>query len=463
MAIPVIMPRQGQSVETCFITGWYKSKGDTVIKGDVLFSYETDKAAFDQEANEDGILLDVFFDEGDEVPVLETVAVIGTEGENYESLRPGGGKGPEASRDSGPSDDSVVSPDSPETMVSSPEDIPGSAWLTGAGGPVSEDTPPEYKATGGSGEKLRVSPLARKMARDQNLLLTEIKGTGPHGRIIERDIKRAAEAVEAVIQPVPSPEEVRTEEEVSYKSKSPAPGGPKTGAGSDFNIVKVSNMRRIIAGKMHQSLQNSAQLTHHMSADARKLLAWRKEIKSETGKAGHIDISINDMVCMAVIKALRKHPSMNAHFLGNEIRLFNKVHLGIAVDTERGLMVPALRDADDMNIGGLSRNLKELAESCKKGNIDPELLSSESASFTVSNLGAYGVEMFTPVLNLPQTGILGVNNITYRPADLGEGIIGFIPVIGLSLTYDHRAIDGAPASVFLGEVKKEIENISNYR
>jgi pyruvate dehydrogenase E2 component (dihydrolipoamide acetyltransferase) len=452
MAVPVIMPRQGQSVETCFITGWYKSKGDKVVKGDILFSYETDKAAFDQEANEDGILLDVFFDEGDEVPVLETVAVIGNPGENYDSFVPGG-----KSTSSG-----NISSDSAEENSASGPDHEGavSGIATTTGGSALEDSPPEYKASS-SGENIRISPLARKMARDLKLPLSEIKGTGPNGRIIERDIKKAAENIDAGIKPAKSPDKVRTEEEVTYKSQ--VAGTPVTSQSGDFNLVKLSNMRRIIAGKMHQSLQNSAQLTHHMSADARKLLAWRKEIKTDKGKSGHTDISINDMVCLAVVKALKKHPSMNAHFIGNELKVFNKVHLGIAVDTERGLMVPALRDADDMNAGGLSRKLKELAESCKKGNIDPELLNSESAGFTVSNLGAYGVEMFTPVLNLPQTGILGVNNITYRPADMGDGVIGFIPVIGLSLTYDHRAVDGAPASLFLGEIKKEIENISIYK
>ncbi len=152
---------------------------------------------------------------------------------------------------------------------------------------------------------------------------------------------------------------------------------------------------------------------------------------------------------------------MNAHFLGNSMRVFNKVHLGIAVDTERGLMVPVLRDADDMNARGLANRINALAEECRKGSVDPELLSSENASFTITNLGAYGVEMFTPVLNLPQVGILGVNTITYRPADIGEGVIGFVPMIGISLTYDHRAVDGAPASLFLAEVKNEIENIDS--
>jgi pyruvate dehydrogenase E2 component (dihydrolipoamide acetyltransferase) len=131
----------------------------------------------------------------------------------------------------------------------------------------------------------------------------------------------------------------------------------------------------------------------------------------------------------------------------------------LAVDTERGLMVPTVRNADDLSIQGLAGQLKGVANSCKKGNINPELLASESATFSVSNLGSYGVELFTPVINLPQVAILGVNTIISRPADLGNGVFGFVPYIGLSLTYDHRALDGAPASAFLREIRLEIENL----
>jgi pyruvate dehydrogenase E2 component (dihydrolipoamide acetyltransferase) len=219
-------------------------------------------------------------------------------------------------------------------------------------------------------------------------------------------------------------------------------------------------VRKIIARAMHESLSTSAQLTHHMSADVRKLLALRNTVKAELEKGSTVNITLNDMVCFAVIRALDKFPEINSHFLGESIRTFRKVHLGLAVDTPRGLMVPAIRNADDLSLKGLSTRLKEVAEQCRKGNVDPEMLSASAASFTVSNLGAYGVEMFTPVINLPQVAILGVNTITYRPADLGDGVFGFVPVIGLSLTYDHRAVDGGPATLFLKEIKTQIENFS---
>ena len=211
---------------------------------------------------------------------------------------------------------------------------------------------------------------------------------------------------------------------------------------------------------MHESISTSAQLTHHMSADARKILALRAIIKNEAAKGGKQNITLNDMVCFAAIKAIEKFPEINSHFMGDKLRTFKKVHLGIAVDTPRGLMVPAIRNASEMSLTGLSSKLGEAAELCRKGNINPELLLGTAASFTVSNLGNYGVEMFTPIINLPQVAILGVNTIIYRPAELENGVFGFVPVIGLSLTYDHRAIDGGPATLFLKEIREQIENFS---
>ena len=230
--------------------------------------------------------------------------------------------------------------------------------------------------------------------------------------------------------------------------------------GDDFEVRKLTNIRKVIAKSMYASLQNSAQLTHHLSADARRIQALRKKAKKalEEGRVD-VNITLNDFVCFAVIKALKKFPNVNSHFLGDSIKYFNKVHLGLAVDTDRGLMVPCVKNADDLSIEGLSRNLKQVADACKKGNINPDILSPEAASFTVSNLGNYGVEIFTPIINLPQSAILGVNTIVPRPKDLGGGVYAFVPHIGLSLTYDHRSIDGGEATRFLKQIATEIENL----
>ena len=408
MAIPVIMPKQGQSVETCIITTWLKKKGDFVKTGDILFSYETDKAAFDMESTVEGTLLEIFFDEGAEVPVLVNVAVIGSPGEETELYRPG-----KATEIVSPSSVSTVETAS-SLVLASPVEI------------FSEDS-----------GKIKISPRARRLAGDKGLNYNNISGSGPNGRIIVRDI-------EAALSGAVSQSEAR-----SLKSEA------------GFSEKPLSNVRKMIAKAMHSSLQNSAQLTHHMSADVRHLLEARKKNKSDFG-AGIVkqEITLNDMVCFCVIKALKKFPEANSHFLEDRIKTFTSVNLGIAVDTPRGLMVPAIMNADEMDLVKLSKELKSVAEACRKGNVNPELLKSSSASFTVSNLGAYGVEMFTPVINLPQAGILGVCTIIHRPADLGNGVFGFIPVIGLSLTYDHRAIDGGPATLFLKEVKEQIEGFS---
>ncbi len=232
------------------------------------------------------------------------------------------------------------------------------------------------------------------------------------------------------------------------------------GEGSEFTVEKMSNMRKLIAKSMYNSLQNSAQLTHMLGADARKIQALRKKAK-KAFEEGKIDanVTINDFVCYAVIRALQKFPKVNSHCLGDAMRLFNTVNLGCAVDTERGLMVPCVKHAEDLNITGLSKALKQVADDCRKGSINPDLLSAEAASFTVSNLGGFGVEWFTPVINLPQSAILGVGTIVARPKDLGGGVYAFVPYLGLSLTYDHRALDGGEATRFLKQVATEIENL----
>jgi pyruvate dehydrogenase E2 component (dihydrolipoamide acetyltransferase) len=230
--------------------------------------------------------------------------------------------------------------------------------------------------------------------------------------------------------------------------------------GKDYEERKISNIRKLIARSMHASLQNSAQLTHHLGADARRILDLRKKAKAALDDGAlTVNITLNDMVCFAVIKALKKFPSVNSHFMGESVRYFNKVHLGLAVDTERGLMVPVVRNADDLSVTGLAAQLKEVAAACRNGSVNPDILAPEAGTFTVSNLGNYGVEMFTPVINLPQSAILGVNTIVPRPKDLGDGVYAFVPYIGLSLTYDHRSLDGGEATRFLKQIAIEIETM----
>lgn len=441
MAVVIIMPKQGQSVESCIIGSINKKKGDSVKKGDVLFSYETDKASFEEESPADGVVLECFYKEGDEVPVLENMMVIGEPGENYSALLQG-------SQEPHP----APAPRTPELASRTPE----SATHILEPATRNPDPGPRF-----------ISPRAKNLATKEAIDTAGVSGSGPQGRVIEKDVKAALENRPKM---TPLAKKMASLENLQPQSSGTGLAGTARSAdlapssnyvyANDYEDRKLSNMRKLIARAMHASLQNSAQLTHHLGADARRILELRKQVKSavEAGKLS-INITLNDMVCYAVIKALKKFPQVNSQLLGDTMRIFNKVHLGLAVDTDRGLMVPVVKNADDLSIAGLSNQLKEVANACRTGSVNPDILSAESGSFTVSNLGNYGVEIFTPVINLPQSAILGVNTIVPRPKDLGDGVYAFVPYIGLSLTYDHRALDGGEATRFLKQIAIEIENL----
>lgn len=443
MATVVIMPKQGQSVETCIIGSMNKKKGDAVKAGEVLFSYETDKASFEEESPVDGIVLESFYSEGDEVPVLENMMIIGQPGENYSSL--------------------MGEPSKPETEEMQAEVVKtiSAASATPSQTPVVGSISPENPG------KNFVSPRAKHLAEKEAVNTNQISGSGPKGRIVERDIQAVLEnrpKLTSLAKKVAAEQGVEPQTSgtgLAGKAKAADLSAPVNAVyGVDYEDKRVSNIRKLIAKSMHASLQNSAQLTHHLGADARQILNLRKQVKKamDEGRLA-TNVTINDIVCFAVIKALKKFPSVNSHFLGDSIRYFNKIHLALAVDTDRGLMVPVVKNADDLSITGLANQFKEIANSCRNASVNPDLLSAEAATFTVSNLGNYGVEMFTPVINLPQSAILGVNTIVPRPKDLGDGVYGFVPYIGLSLTYDHRSLDGGEATRFLKQIAIEIENL----
>lgn len=447
MANVVIMPKQGQSVESCIVTEFKKKVGDKVAAGEILFSYETDKATFEEEAKVEGTVLAVFFKDGDEIPVLTNVMVIGNEGESFAEFAPESAAAPAPAAEAAPAAAPAAAP------VAEPK-----AEAAAPAAPVVAGAP--------------VSSRARKLAAEKGVDTTQVAGSGPYGRIIERDVQAAADAqgkLTGLAKAKMAEGGLASPGTGSGLAGTVKAGDLKVwqanhtdiaGEGAEFEVVKMSNMRKLIAKSMYNSLQNSAQLTHMLGADARKVQALRKKAKKalEEGKI-EVNITINDFVCYAVIKALKKFPNLNSHCLGDAMRVFKPVHLGLAVDTERGLMVPAVKNADDLSLVGLAKNLKKVAEDCKKGSCNPDLLSSEAASFTVSNLGGFGVEYFTPIINVPQSAILGVGTITARPKDLGNGVYGFVPYMGLSLTYDHRAIDGGEATRFLKQVAVEIENL----
>ncbi len=422
MAKAVVMPKAGITVESCIIGEWKKKPGDTVALGEILFDYETDKASFECESTEEGVLLEMFFENGDEVPVLTNVCAIGKPGEDVTSLRPEGATARSAS---------VTTP-----AASAPPQAPTAPPTPAA--PAASATLPAAQAAAGGGEIFRISPRARGLAQRAGVDPTGATPSGPLGRVVEADIRRIMkEGVSAKIDSVAA-----------------APPAPAT----EYEDIKFSGIRRAIAKSMKDSLETMAQLTNHHSFDATSIGRCRAEFKAAGGDLS--GVTLGDMVLFAVSRTLKNHPDLNAIILEDGIlRRYRSVNLSVAIDTPRGLIVPVIFGADKKSLVQISKEVKELAAAARSGSISPDLL--RGGSFTVSNLGALGVEYFTPVINPPQTGILGVCNITQRVREKEDGAYEYYPAMGLSLTYDHRAVDGAPAARFVKELSANLESFTS--
>ena len=417
MATPVIMPRQGQSVESCIITEWKKNVGDKVSVGDALFTYETDKSTFEEQAKVDGTLLAVFYKAEDDVPVLLNVAVIGNPGESFAEF-------------------------APDCAAAS---VPAATEESSA--PVAEAAP-VLQATAARAEG--VSPRAKNAAEKLGVDPAQASPTGPHGRVIERDVLELAK--EGRLSG--SGSRANVAEEATVVEKPSTAAAPAAVNALDYDEIKLPNLRRMIAKTMHDSLAEMAQLTHNSSFDATNMLAFRERIKAAPESLELPKITINDIILYAVSRVLMKHEGLNAHMLGDKLRYVKHVNLGIAVDTPRGLLVPTLFAAETKSLREISAEAKTLAKAAIDGSINPDLL--QGGTFTISNLGLYGIESFTPVINPPQVALLGVCSITERIRTV-DGQIKAYPAMGLSLTYDHRAVDGAPASRFLKDLVTALE------
>ena len=436
MAEPIIMPRQGQSVESCILTEWKVNVGDQVAEGDILAVIETDKASFDLESTTSGSVLALFWEPDDDVPVLANVAVIGNEGDDFEEFRP--------------DSDSSASEPTPTADASNTAPVPQTEAQQST--PVAASSVPVSVSSGGI--SAGVSPRARKLAFRHGIDPETLEGSGPNGRVIERDVEAVASgrprlSASAVTQ-------ARNGMEPPLRGKGLAGMAlssdmKEPGAIEGAKVEPVKGIRKLVAERMIQSLQTSAQLTLNAHFELTAVQAYRKA-RVEAGKS---KISINDLIAYAQIQALGAHPEMNAHFLGNRFAVFEKVHLGIAVDSPRGLMVPVVKDASDLSLEALSAEIKKLAIACRDGTIQPDDLSGGSC--TLTNLGMLGVSTFTPVLNIPEVAILGVGGIELKPKRLESGEIEYADFLPLSLTIDHQAVDGAPAALFLQTLISQLE------
>lgn len=485
MATPIIMPRQGQSVESCIIAKWYKKKGDRVEIGDILFSYETDKASFDEEAKVAGVMLDIFFDEGDDVPCLTNVCVIGNEGESIAEFNPDG---------AGSDSVAASAPGAAGTSDQQKQQNPTKSQIA--------DVEPQVNARANvmepvqlsAGDSVKISPRAKNLAEKTGVDYRYATPSGPYGRIIEKDIVALKESG-IVFTASARAEQLKGDAGAAVagtglggrittgdlSSGAAAAGGASAGAAAStgavsgtasailngaavpgaaeplYEEVKLPNIRKVIAKAMHHSLSTMAQLTLNSSFDVSDILEFRKKLKESKDRLGLENITINDIIIYTVSRTLAKHRDLNAHFLDDRMLYFKNVNMGVAVDTERGLMVPTLLNANLKSLNEISAEVKKLVRDCQSGTINPDML--KNGSFTITNLGTLDIESFTPVINPPQTGILGVNNIVQRARE-ADGEYKFYPAMGLSLTFDHRAIDGAPAAKFLKDLKTNLESFS---
>ena len=441
MATIVVMPQLGNSVESCIIVEWMIAEGDTVSVDQTLASIETDKSTMEVPSTAEGTVLKLLWEEGDEVPVKDPLIIVGEPGEDISGLVPGGDAAP-------------AEADAPAEQAAAAPEAAAPAFAT-------------ERATGA------VSPRARALAASNGVDASAItQGSGPHGRVIERDVA-AAIAAGPVLTSAARAAGVSAAEGTGIGGRvsvadagrtaeaAPAAAVAAPAAAADFPGASTSaplkGVRKVVAKRMMESLTSTAQLTLNTTANAAGILAMRKKVKNADEALGLNKITLNDLVCFAVSRTLLKYPVFNAHLEDGVLTEFEQVHLGFACDTPRGLFVPVIRSAQALGLKAFSDEAKRLAGGAIDGSLSPDFLSG--GTFTVSNVGSFGIETFTPVINLPQTAILGVGAITPRPTVAADGSIGVEQRLTLSLTIDHQVIDGADGARFLRDLVAAIENI----
>jgi pyruvate dehydrogenase E2 component (dihydrolipoamide acetyltransferase) len=396
MPIELVMPKLGLNMEEGLLVQWLKKEGEPVKKNDPLFVVETEKVTNEYIATTDGTLVKILVEGGKTVPVRTVVGLMALEGESFES----------------PAAHPVTSevPAMPAPAISRPEAAPAQ----------------------GTGDRILATPIAKRMAKENNIDLATVKGTGPEGRIGQEDVERAIKEKEGIkVQPAVLPSLTAAEA-----------------------VIPIEGIRAIIAERMLKSISTTAQLTLHTEVDSTQLVTWRAKLKKESESSGRPVPSYNAAWVSTTARALRAHPRMNAKQSGNTIQLLENIHMGLAVDTEYGLVVIVVKGADKKSIAEISTEIDSMAEraTSKKSSMD-DLIGS---TFTITNLGGYGVDTFTPIINPPEMAILGIGRIIEKLV-IREGKVMQRHMMSLSLTFDHRLVDGGPAAQFLRTVSALIE------
>jgi len=437
MATEVILPVLGETMDEGTIVKWLVDVGQPVQRGQPLYQLETDKAVLEVEAPANGVLRQVFYGAGSKVPVLTIVGLIGAPDEDISAYQI-----PESAQ--------AVKP----TQVAKAK-------------PAAE-VPVEVPAHG----RVFATPRARKLAAQRNVDLSHVKGTGPGGRIVEQDIWAYLEA-----QPVATPVARRVAAGAGLGLagvQGAGPGGGITKADVEAVLSKaveageekpavmpsvaesmpMTGVRRIIAERMSASAQTTAHVTLTTEVDATDFVQLRTLLKNQLEPLLGFAVSYTDILVAIVARALREYRYMNVRLVGEEVQSLSQINVGVAVDTERGLLVPVIRDADQKGIAEIARTLRELATRAREGKSMPDDLSG--GTFTITNLGMFDIDAFTPIINLPECAILGVGRLHQKPT-VYEGQVCVRQMMVLSLTFDHRLVDGAPAARFLQRIKQLVE------
>jgi len=442
VAKPVIMPKLGMTMETGTIIRWFKEEGEPVKAGEVLFEVMTDKINIEVESYETGILLKRYYEAEAVVPVNHVIAYIGEAGEQV----------PERPPEDAPSGEAG------ETKTASlSEGRPAEE-------PPAEGTPAEEGDSGGG--KVRATPAARRLARERGVPLEQIRGSGERGRIHLADVEAYLE--EHAVRATPLARKAAEAEGIDLRTVTgsgvhgkimkqdvEAARAPAAPSAADEKMVKLEGMRKIIARRMSESAFTAPHVTLSTEADMTRVIELRESLLPIVEQQTGYRLSYTEVIVKAAAMCLRRHPQMRVQLQGEYIRYVQDVHVGLAIALEQGLIVPVIRHADQKGLAELTRECKTLASLARENKLTPDQITG--GTFTVSNLGMYAVDMFTPIINQPESAILGVGRIAEKAVGLGGQIV-LRPMITLSLSFDHRVIDGAPAAAFLTDLKRMLEN-----
>lgn len=427
MATKVHMEALSPTMEEGQVVQWLKAEGEAVAAGDILAEIETDKATMELVARGDGILRKITVKEGETAPVGEVIAMIAAEGEDLGD-EPSGKGGGDAAGGTAEATGSAPEGDPPASEAAPARDAPQAS---------APEAAPEDAGPDGEDGRIKASPVARRLAREEGVELSALEGSGPGGRIIKRDVEDAVKA---------GPAEKAAEPAAATVAARP-------GDGPDSEKVPLSQMRKTIAKRLVESIGPVPHFFLTIDVDMSRAVEARTRINRDLEKSG-VRISYNDIVLKATAMALARHPECNAHWGGDHIVRFHRVHLGVAVAIDDGLITPVVRDADRKGMAAISAEVREMAGRAREKKLRPEEYTG--ATFSVSNLGMFGIEEFTAVINPPEAGILAVGAMEER-AVVVDGELEIRPRMKVTMSCDHRVIDGALGSQFLQTLKRILE------